>query len=169
MKIDTKGRVALAAILDIAIHGTSRPVRLADISTRQRVSQSYLEQLFKMLLHSGLVVSVRGPGGGYRLNRRLAVVSVSDVIDAVDTEARGEGRYRAKAYSSEDMSGITGELWSGLDDYLRDYLSSVTLDSVVASAAEVADRRERAAVVVTVPYVERPSPRHEERPAATIA
>jgi Rrf2 family iron-sulfur cluster assembly transcriptional regulator len=168
MKIDTKGRVALAAILDIAIHGTSRPVRLADISRRQRVSQSYLEQLFKMLLHGGFVVSVRGPGGGYQLGRRLAVVSVGEVIDDVDAAGSEQGSRRAAVQHSGDERVVTAELWDGLDDYLRDYLRSLTLGSVVASATEV-DRRERAAVVLTAPYVERPSLRHEERPDATVA
>lgn len=140
MKIDTKARVAISALLDVAIHGTIQPVRLADISRRQGVSQSHLVHLFKMLVHGGFLVSVRGPVGGYRLNRRLAVVSVADVIGAVDmdTAGRGQNSRGAAVQYSEGESAITAELWSGLDDYLHDYLRTVSLESVLAGAVVAA-------------------------------
>lgn len=141
MRIETKGRVAIAAILDIAINGTNHPVRLADISKRQGVSQSYLEQLFRTLVRDGIVASVRGPGGGYRLIRHMAAVSVGDVIAAVDTEVLG--RDDAEVRSSEDVGAVAGELWSGLDDCLRDYLRSVTLASILAGATESIDQKAR--------------------------
>lgn len=143
MKIDTKARVAIGSILDVAIHGVSRPVRLADISTRLGVSQSYLGQLFSKLVQGGFLSSVRGPGGGYLLGRRLAVVSVADVIDAVDPVGPGQDSRRAAVRHSKDVGDITGELWGGLDDYLHNYLRTVSLESVLSSAAYTADVRER--------------------------
>jgi Rrf2 family transcriptional regulator, iron-sulfur cluster assembly transcription factor len=169
MKIDTKARWAIAAILDIAIHGTDRPVRLADISRRQRVSQSYLEFLFRSLRQSGFVASVRGPGGGYRLVRRLATMSVADVIASVDSRAFGPEPCHDTDRRADDHGNVTDELWRGLDDHLWNYLRTVNLASVLASAAVAEDRSERLAVVGTVPYVGMASVGHEDRPVATVA
>jgi Rrf2 family iron-sulfur cluster assembly transcriptional regulator len=166
MKIDTKARAAIAAILDVAIHGTSQPVRLADICKRQRVSQSHLEHLFKKLRDDGVVASFRGPGGGYRLNRRLASISVADIVSAVDSETCNRGPYGGIDRGSGAQHSVSDGLWWRVDDHLRDYLRSVTLESVLANVTEAADVRERSAVVATVPYVERAQPRHEDRPAA---
>lgn len=153
MKINTKARFAISAMLDIAIHGVSQPVRLADISTRQRVSQSYLEQLFRSLVYGGFLTSARGPGGGYRLGRSLAAVSVADIIGAVDDTDPDRDARRATAKQAGDESVIPAELWSGLDDYLHDYLSSVSLESILAGSIAQADWRERVADVVEVPQV----------------
>jgi Rrf2 family iron-sulfur cluster assembly transcriptional regulator len=153
MKIDTKARVAIGAILDIAIHGTDRPVRMADISTRQGVSMSYLEHLFKMLVDGGFLAGVRGPGGGYRLKRRLALVSVADIIGAVDTAGQGQEARRAAVQHSEDEDATTAKLWNGLDDYLHDYLRTVSMESVLAGAVGAADWREPESVVVRMPQV----------------
>jgi Rrf2 family transcriptional regulator, iron-sulfur cluster assembly transcription factor len=167
MKIDTKARWAIAAILDIAIHGTDHPVRLADISMRQRVSQSYLEHLFRSLRQSGFVASVRGPGGGYRLNRRLATLSVADVIASVDSQASGSDSWHDTDRRADDHGNVTDGLWRRLDDHLRTYLRTVNMASVLAGATEAADLRERVAVVATIPYVEMAAIRHEDRSAAT--
>ena len=153
MKIDTKARIAIGAILDVAIHGVSQPVRLADICARQGVSQSYLEQLFKMLVHGGFLASARGPGGGYRLSRRLDEVSVADIIGTVDAAGPRQNARRAKVKHAGDERVITTELWSGLDDYLNDYLRSVSLESVLAGVIAPADKRKREFVVVKVPQV----------------
>ena len=169
MKIDTKARWAIAAILDIAIQGSDQPVRLADISRRQRVSQSYLEHLFKSLRESGFVTGVRGPGGGYRLIRRLATISVADVIASVDSHAFGPDPCHDTDRCADDHGNATDRLWCRLDDHLRNYLHTVNLASVLVSATEAADLSERLDVVVTVPYVEMAHPRHEERPVATAA
>jgi len=168
MRIDTKARLAIAAILDIAIHGTNQPVRLADISKRQRVSQSYLEHLFRRLRESGFVSSVRGPGGGYWLNRRLAAISVADVVASVDSHAFGPDPCLGNDCRPEHTGNVTDGLWSGLDDHLRDHLRSMTLESVLANATEAADIRDQAAIVATNPYVERVPLRHEDRPAVAI-
>ena len=84
MKLTTRGRYAVTAMLDLAINGGSRPVSLADISGRQEISLSYLEQLFAKLRREQLVTSARGPGGGYRLARSGAEIFVAEIIDAVD-------------------------------------------------------------------------------------
>lgn len=84
MRLTSKGRYAVTAMLDVALHTASGPVSLADISERQGISLSYLEQLFARLRKQGLVNSVRGPGGGYQLSREAIAISVSDVIAAVD-------------------------------------------------------------------------------------
>lgn len=154
MKIDTKARVAIGAILDVAIHGVSRPVRLADISMRQGVSQSNLKQVIRRLVHGDFLASVHGPGGGYRLSRRLDLVSVADVIDAVDAaDPAQDARRRAAVQRTEDESVIIAELWRDLDDHLHDYLRTVSLASVLAGAVAAADWREREPVVVKVPQL----------------
>ena len=135
MRIDTKGRVAIDAILDIAIHGNNDPVCLADIGKRQRVSVSYLEHLFKKLRQNGFVSSYRGPGGGYRLNRGLASISVADVIRAVDSEAFEADSARSGGRWPISRGGPTEVLWQRVDDQLRDYLRSMTLDAVLADTS----------------------------------
>lgn len=150
MKIDTRARVAIAAMLDVAIHGTHHPVRLADISKRQKVSQSYLEHLFRKLVRGGFLGSVRGPGGGYQLNKRLAAVSVADIVGAVDADAIVGPQWRGTASGNRStVDAIAVELWSGLDDYLHDYLRSVSLKSILASATGGAERHKREAVALT--------------------
>jgi len=96
MRLTTKGRYAVTALLDLAIHADSGPVNLADISQRQGISLSYLEQLFAKLRRNDLVSSVRGPGGGYRLGRSAQLIRIVDIIDAVDesvdaTKCQGKG------------------------------------------------------------------------------
>ena len=149
MKMDTKGRVAIAGILDIAIHGTGKPVSLADVSQRQRVSLSYLEQLFRKMREKGFVTGRRGPGGGYRLNRELATISVADIINAVDSEAfgrspsgNGTGPYR------ETAACVGNGLWCRVNDHLYDYLHSVTLASVLADAGNAGGSHQTSAVPV---------------------
>lgn len=134
MRIDTKGRVAIDAILDIAMNGNNDPVCLADIGKRQRVSVSYLEHLFKKLRQSGFVSSYRGPGGGYRLKRSLATISVADVITAVDSDALADESIKNGGRWPVARGGVTDGLWRRVDDQLRDYLRSMTLDTVLAGA-----------------------------------
>jgi Rrf2 family transcriptional regulator, iron-sulfur cluster assembly transcription factor len=169
LKIDTKARWAIAAILDIAIHENGYPVCLADISKRQRVSQSHLEHLFRRLRESGFVASTRGPGGGYRLIRRLATISVADVITSVDSHAFGSDPCHDTERCADDHGNAADALWCGLDDHLRNYLRTANLASVLANATEAVDLNERLAVVATIPCVEMALARHEDRPAATIA
>ena len=131
MRLTTKGRYAVTAILDLALHGDDQPVNLADISARQGISQSYLEQLFGRLKRSGLVMSVRGPGGGYRLARGLDDVNVSEIIAAV-----GEGLDATRCGGAGDCQDgdvcLTHELWSDLSHQIDLFLSRITLASLVA-------------------------------------
>ncbi len=127
MKLSTKGRYAVTAMMDIALHENVGPVTLADISQCQGISLSYLEQLFSKLRSSKLVKGVRGPGGGYRLAKPADQISVSDIIDAVDekldfTKCKGAGD------CNQGERCITHQLWSGLTQDLHRFLSGITLD-----------------------------------------
>jgi Rrf2 family iron-sulfur cluster assembly transcriptional regulator len=118
-------------MIDVAMHGTAGPVTLAAVSERQHISLSYLEQLFGKLRRKGLVQSVRGPGGGYRLRRAPAEVSVAEVILAVD-EPIDATQCGGQENCHEDRRCMTHELWAGLNDHIFSYLQSVTLAELVA-------------------------------------
>ena len=130
MRLTTKGRYAVTAMLDVALHAGVAPVSLADISDRQGISQPYLEQLFARLKRVGLVASVRGPGGGYRLRREPESVSVADVIGAV-----GEGVDATRCGGAGDCQDgevcLTHELWADLSMQIHLFLSRITLADLV--------------------------------------
>jgi Rrf2 family iron-sulfur cluster assembly transcriptional regulator len=157
MRLTTKGRFAVTAMVDLAMSGGERPVTLADISQRQKISLSYLEQLFGKLRRKALVSSVRGPGGGYRLTRPSAEVSVGEIILAVD-EPIDATQCAGKENCRDDQKCITHDLWTDLNRHIFDYLSSVSLfdlvekqqqKSATSSVVEFVERREDAAPVVT--------------------
>ena len=133
MKLSTKGRYAVMAMVDMAQHAQGRPVALADIAARQEISLSYLEQLFAKLRRSGLVKSVRGPGGGYLLTRGTDDTRISDVIVAVDEPIRatrcpsGSGA----GCRSDKSRCMTHDLWEELGNQIHLYLSSVSLEDVI--------------------------------------
>ncbi|MBS0327275.1 MAG: Rrf2 family transcriptional regulator [Proteobacteria bacterium] len=135
MRLTTKGRFAVTAMLDVALHGGSAPVTLATISGRQKISLSYLEQLFGKLRRHGLVDSVRGPGGGYRLARDSAAISVADVIAAVDAPIDATPR-GGEDHCTDDRCMPTHRLWAGLDAHILGYLQSVTLADLVRRSDE---------------------------------
>jgi Rrf2 family iron-sulfur cluster assembly transcriptional regulator len=143
MRLTTKGRFAVTAMLDLAMHGGKRPVTLAGISQRQSISLSYLEQLFGKLRRHTLVESVRGPGGGYTLARDLAKVSVADIITAVD-EPLDATQCGGKENCKDEQRCMTHDLWSTLNDKMYEYLDSVKLSDLVAQQAE---RKERVNVL----------------------
>ncbi|HEX2887226.1 Rrf2 family transcriptional regulator [Vineibacter terrae] len=133
MRLSTKGRYAVMAMVDLARHGAQKPVSLADISTRQEISLSYLEQLFARLRRGGLVKSVRGPGGGYRLAHGAGETRISDIILSVDEPIKAT---RCKTDSplgchSDKSRCLTHDLWAELGNQIHLYLSSVTLLDVV--------------------------------------
>lgn len=130
MKLTTKGRFAVTAMIDLALRQGNGPVTLAGISERQKISLSYLEQLFGKLRRHALVVSVRGPGGGYCLARPLAEVSVTDIIRAVD-EPIDATMCGGKGNCDDDQPCMTHHLWSTLTEHMLDYLSSVNLAELV--------------------------------------
>lgn len=130
MRLTTKGRYAVTAMLDLALHGSKGPVSLADISGRQDISLSYLEQLFAKLRRSGLVSSVRGPGGGYRLSRAHSEVCVAQIIDAVNetVDATGCG---GKADCQQGDVCLTHQLWCDLSGQIHGFLSQISLATLV--------------------------------------
>ena len=132
MRLTTKGRFAVTAMIDLALHGDRGPVTLAGISERQRISLSYLEQLFGKLRRNKLVDSVRGPGGGYHLAKPMNEVSVADIILAVD-EPIDATQCRGKENCHNDQRCMTHDLWTNLNAKIRDYLALVTLEQLVTS------------------------------------
>ncbi|HTI47188.1 MAG TPA: Fe-S cluster assembly transcriptional regulator IscR [Casimicrobiaceae bacterium] len=130
MRLTTKGRFAVTAMIDVALHGSDNPVTLAAVSERQRISLSYLEQLFGKLRRHGLVDSVRGPGGGYNLARPAVEVSVADIITAVD-EPIDATQCGGKENCHDDRRCMTHELWAGLNSHILEFLRAVTLAELV--------------------------------------
>lgn len=130
MRLTTKGRFAVTAMLDVALHGASGPVTLAAIADRQKISLSYLEQLFGKLRRQRLVESVRGPGGGYNLARPPEMLAVSDIIVAVD-EPIDATQCGGRENCHDDRRCMTHELWAGLNVHIFAYLRSVTLADLV--------------------------------------
>lgn len=148
MRLTTKGRFAVTAMVDLAMRHGSGPVTLAEISQRQKISLSYLEQLFGKLRRRALVDSVRGPGGGYCLARDMAQVAVADIILAVD-EPIDTTQCGGKENCRDDEKCITHDLWANLNARIFDYLGAVTLKHLVdeqkakhAGVAQVHDMRE---------------------------
>jgi len=131
MRLTTKGRYAVTAMIDLTLHAQNKPISLADISSRQSISLSYLEQLFSRLRQSGLVASVRGPGGGYHLAMPSERIFVAQIINAVNesidtTSCRGKG----------DCQGgeicLTHNLWQDLSERIHNFLSAISLADLVA-------------------------------------
>lgn len=144
MKLTTKGRYAVTAMLDLALHGSEGPVSLADISVRQEISLSYLEQLFSRLRRQKLVVSVRGPGGGYRLSRSADDVYIAEVVDAV-SESLDTTRCGNKGDCQNGEKCLTHHLWSDLTDQIHQFLSGISLGDLMRKREirQVADRQNR--------------------------
>jgi len=126
MRLTTKGRYAVTAMLDLAIHAQQGPVSLNDISGRQGISLSYLEQLFAKLRRNGLVASVRGPGGGYRLSRESEQINVADIVDAVN-ESMDATRCSRRGDCQDGQPCLTHHLWLDLSDQIHDFLAGITL------------------------------------------
>lgn len=142
MRLTSKGRYAVTAMLDVAIHRESGPVPLADISERQGISLSYLEQLFARLRRQGLVSSVRGPGGGYQLGQSAENISIAAVIHAVD-ESIDATRCQGRADCQGGTRCLTHSLWEGLSDRIADFLAGISLAELVAQqdVQQVAERQ----------------------------
>jgi Rrf2 family iron-sulfur cluster assembly transcriptional regulator len=133
MKLSTKGRYAVMALADIAMHSAGSAVSLADVAGRQDISVEYLEQLFGKLRRAGLVDSVRGPGGGYLLATPAEDMAVADIISAVD-EAMQVTRCQGDAIDGcvGGEKCVTHELWAALGRQIYGFLSTITLGDVVA-------------------------------------
>ncbi len=131
MRLTTKGRFAVTAMIDLALRQDAGPVTLAGISERQRISLSYLEQLFGKLRRHRIVGSVRGPGGGYQLAKAVESISVADIIVAVD-EPLDATSCGGKQNCKDDQRCMTHELWTSLNEKMFDFLNSVSLADLVA-------------------------------------
>ena len=147
MRLTTKGRFAVTAMIDLALRSTAGPVALAAISQRQQISLSYLEQLFSRLRKNGLVESTRGPGGGYTLGRSAAEISVADIVSAVDEPLDDTGEERDDGYSRD--------LWRRLNEVMLQHMATITLQSLVddqlASGVAVEARPVRRAISARSP------------------
>ncbi|THF55888.1 Fe-S cluster assembly transcriptional regulator IscR [Pseudothauera rhizosphaerae] len=130
MRLTTKGRFAVTAMIDLASRQTDGPVTLAGIAERQSISLSYLEQLFGKLRRYKLVSSVRGPGGGYRLARDMKDITVADIIVAVD-EPLDATQCGGRQNCQDEHVCLTHDLWTNLNKRMYQYLASVTLAALV--------------------------------------
>ena len=135
MRLTTKGRYAVTAMLDLALNFDKGPITLSDISKRQGISLSYLEQLFSKLRRNGLVDSARGPGGGYRLSRVASEICVADVITAVD-EKVDVRKCEGKANCHGQNPCLTHDLWCDLSDQIYDFLHNIDLGQLVSKEHE---------------------------------
>ena len=136
MRLTTKGRFAVTAMIDLGLRQHNGPVTLASISQRQDISLSYLEQLFGKLRRHELVASTRGPGGGYTMGRPMGEISVADVIYAVDEPLDATQCGGRENCSSKDERCMTHDLWANLNRVMVDYLDSVTLQQLVDEQRE---------------------------------
>ena len=147
MRLTTKGRYAVTAVLDLALHQDKGPVSLAAISDRQGISLSYLEQLFSKLRRNDVVSSTRGPGGGYKLTNNVDQVSVSDIILAVDESCKV-----VDCKDSEGCNGgyqcLTHDLWQELSNEIRTFLDGITLSEIMSQEAvnDVKIRQDEASI-----------------------
>lgn len=130
MRLTTKGRYAVTAMLDLALHQGGGPVSLADISRRQEISLSYLEQLFARLRRALLVSSVRGPGGGYRLFREASTICVAEIIDAVN-EITDTTACEGRGGCQQGEICLTHSLWDDLSQQIHGFLTGITLAELV--------------------------------------
>lgn len=126
MRLSTKGRFAVMAMVDVALRGDAGPVRLNDIASRQHISLSYLEQMFSKLRLQGLVTSVRGPGGGYSLGSRVDGITVADILSAVEDKPS-----KMNPPDASSAQAMTQDLWDAMNAKVTSFTQSVTLRSLV--------------------------------------
>ncbi len=152
MKLTTKGRYAVTAMLDISLHCKDKPVSLAEISERQDISLSYLEQLFSKLRKQGLVNSMRGPGGGYRLSRDPSKIAMSEIIMAVD-ESVDLSKCGGQGNCKQNERCLTHDLWMDLSHRIQSFLDDISLEEMMSRAdvIEIAARQKKEKVIEMIP------------------
>lgn len=155
MRLTTKGRYAVTALLDLAIHGDDGPVNLADISARQGISLSYLEQLFAKLRRSELVCSIRGPGGGYRLGKKAHSIRIAHIIDAVN-ESVDATKCQGKGDCQQGETCLTHHLWQDLSEQIHDFLSGISLADLIARSdiKRIAQQQDQRREMLTHPELD---------------
>ena len=129
MRLSTRGRFAITAMIDLALRQTSNPVPLQELALRHRISMSYLEQMFARLRHHGLVESTRGPGGGYALARHAESISVADILSAIEDETSAPKK-ELQRETSASAQAMTQDLWDAVQSTVLNYLQGVTLQSL---------------------------------------
>ena len=144
MRLTTKGRYAVTAMLDLAFHSQIKPVTLTDIAARQTISLSYLEQLFARLRRANMVKGIRGPGGGYTLAGEASGINIADIIAAVD-EPLDATKCGGEANCQNEKACLTHDLWMGLSEQIRDYLKGITLAHLLEKhrVQEIAKRQDQ--------------------------
>lgn len=144
MRLTTKGRYAVTAMLDLAFHSQIKPVTLTDIAARQTISLSYLEQLFARLRRANMVKGIRGPGGGYTLASKTNDINIADIIAAVD-EPIDATKCAGEANCQNEKACLTHDLWMGLSEQIRDYLKGITLAQLLEKhrVQEIAKRQDQ--------------------------
>jgi len=142
MRLTTKGRYAVTAMLDLAFHSQIKPVTLTVIASRQTISLSYLEQLFSRLRRANMVKGIRGPGGGYTLAGKASDINIADIIAAVD-EPLDATKCGGEANCQNEKACLTHDLWMGLSEQIKDYLKGITLAQLLEKhdIQEVAKRQ----------------------------
>ncbi len=155
MKLTTKGRYAVTAMLDLALHYENGPITLAEIAQRQGISLSYLEQLFSRLRRQTLVTSVRGPGGGYRLGRDAKDIYIGEVIQAVD-ENMDTTRCGGAHNCQENERCLTHDLWQDLSGQIYSYLNQISLQDMMnrRGVQDVATRQDQKSMGVSLSALE---------------
>lgn len=156
MRLTTKGRYAVTAMLDLALHAQQGPVSLSDISDRQNISLSYLEQLFAKLRRAALVTSVRGPGGGYQLGKAANAISVAVVVEAV-SESMDATRCQGNHDCQSGDVCLTHHLWQDLSAQIRQFLDDISLADLV-NRGDIQQVVERQDGLQTIKLVETGAP-----------
>lgn len=149
MRLTTKGRYAVTAMLDLALHREKGPISLGDISQRQAISLSYLEQLFSKLRKCSLVHSIRGPGGGYTLSRDAGNIFIAQIVDAVN-ESIDTTKCQGRGNCQDGETCLTHSLWEDLSQQIHHFLDSISLADLVAKreVKDIADQQDKRQVLV---------------------
>lgn len=149
MRLTTKGRYAVTAMLDLALHKNQGPISLADISQRQAISLSYLEQLFAKLRKSSLVSSVRGPGGGYELQRDSGLIYIAEIVDAVN-ESVDTTKCNGKGNCQDGETCLTHYLWQDLSEQIHAFLEGISLADLVAKreVKRISEHQDRKQIII---------------------
>jgi Rrf2 family iron-sulfur cluster assembly transcriptional regulator len=144
MRLTTKGRYAVTAMVDLAYHGQNKPVTLTEIAARQTISLSYLEQLFAKLRKGSMVTGVRGPGGGYKLSRNAFEINIAEIVSAVD-EPIDSTKCGGKANCQDNLPCLTHDLWMGLNEQIQNYLKGISLGDLLEKeqVSNVAKRQDQ--------------------------
>jgi Rrf2 family iron-sulfur cluster assembly transcriptional regulator len=152
VRLTTKGRYAVTAMLDLAVYSQINPVTLTDIAARQTISLSYLEQLFARLRKAGVVIGVRGPGGGYKLSRDTKDISIAEIIAAVDEPIDSTKCGSKRNCHKNNEPCLTHDLWMGLSEQIRNYLEKISLAEVLARkpVAELTQKQQH--TIQVLPY-----------------